>query len=98
MQGADLKDLILLDSDSTNVCYPKYVTNIRNSAQILDMGTNGSPLISNQASNVPHLGTYWFNPNSITNIISLNEMADCYRATMDTEKERDFKVYLPGSE
>jgi hypothetical protein len=49
-QYANLQDLILLDSDSTDtiLCNPKYVTNITDTDQELEVMTNGGPLMSKQ--------------------------------------------------
>jgi hypothetical protein len=71
--GVDMKELILLDSDTTDTvfCNPKYVTNIRASNYPLSISTNGGQLESNEKCDIPHIDDMWYNENSITNIISL---------------------------
>jgi uncharacterized protein (UPF0333 family) len=60
-QYANLQDLILLDSDSTDTifCNPKYVTNITDTEEQLEVMTNGGPLMSKQKCEIPHLGECW---------------------------------------
>jgi hypothetical protein len=57
-QYTNLQDLILLDSDSTDTifCNPKYVTNIKDTEEQLEVMTNGGPLMSKQRCEIPHLG------------------------------------------
>ena len=51
---------------------------------------------SNMICDVPHLGTHWFNPNALTNIISLSHMADKFKVTFDSLKERSMLVHMPN--
>ena len=98
MQHTNMKDMILLDSDSTDTifCNPEYVTNIHDTKEELKLGTNGGVMVSQQKCDVPHLGTHWFNKASITNIISLAEMAKRYKVTYDSGKEKAFHVHMPN--
>ena len=93
----NMRDIILLDSDSTDTvfCNPRYVKNIRNSKQVLTLNTNGGKMVSNQVCEVPHLGTHWFNKDSITNIISLDHMTDKFRVTLDSNEEKALLVHFP---
>eukprot|EP00957_Ditylum_brightwellii_P036405 2755907-Ditylum_brightwellii.AAC.1 len=77
----DMKNLALLDSDSTVTifCNQKYVTNIRPSERSLVLNTNGGIMESNTICDVPHLGTHWFKEDALTNIIALKDMADKFR-------------------
>ena len=97
-QTANLKDLILLDSDSTDTvfCNSKYMTNIRDSNTPLDILTNGGPITTKQKCTVPYLGKVWYNENSMTNIISRKDMNKKYRVTMDSKEEKAFLVHLPN--
>lgn len=96
--GENLKEFILLDSDSTDTvfCNSKYVTNIRDSNEVLRLNTNGGVLEVNKKCDVPHLGTHWFSDNAITNVISLAHMADKFRVTYDSDKEKAMIVHLPN--
>ena len=62
----------------------------------MNIDTNGGgKLISKQKCSIPLLGEHWFNEESLTNIISLADMASRFRVTMDTEKDKAFLVHLP---
>jgi hypothetical protein len=96
-QITNLKDLILLDSDSTDTvfCNPEYVTNIMETEKPLEIMTNGGPMVSNQKCTVPHLGEHWFNKDPITNIMALCDVTDKFRVTMDSSKELALLVHMP---
>jgi hypothetical protein len=76
--GVDMKELILLDSDSTDIvfCNPKYVMNISESNYPLSVSTNGGQLKSHKKCDIPHMDHVWYNENLIMNIISLKHMTD----------------------
>lgn len=98
LQGASMRDIILLDSDSSDTvfCNEKYVTNIHESGETLDLETNGGGLRSTKKCDVPYgIGRHWFNKNSITNIIGLSDMCDVCRVTLDSDKERAMIAHLP---
>jgi hypothetical protein len=97
-QYTNLQDLILLDSDSTDTifCNPKYVTNITDTEEQLEVMTNGGLLMSKQKCEIPHLGECWYNPHSITNIIALSDMTNKFRVTMDSSKEKALLVHFPN--
>ena len=96
----DLEDLILLDSDSTNTifCNEKYVTNIQEAKQPLEIQTNGGFMKVSKTCKIPLLGTHWFNEEAITNIISLADISEKYRVTMDTAEEKCMTVHLKDKE
>ena len=77
-QSEIMKDLVLLDSDSTNTifCNEAYVSDIREAKKPLEIHTNGGTMMVTKKCNIPHLGTHWFNENAITNIISLADISD----------------------
>ena len=96
-QSEIMKNLVLLDSDSTNTifCNQAYVTNIRKAEKPFGIQTNGGTLIVTKQCNILHLGTHWFNENAITNI-SLADMSKKFRVAMDTQKENALIVHLNG--
>jgi hypothetical protein len=77
-QTVDMKELILLDGDSTDTvfCNPKYVSNIRDSEEPLSISTNEGVMKSHQNCDIPHFKDVWYNKNSMTNIISLKDMTN----------------------
>ena len=96
-QTNEMPDLIHLDSDSTNTifCNNKYVSNIRDASQSLVLKTNGGTLTTTQIYNIPFLGTHWYNKDAMTNIISLADISELYRVTMDIFKDKAIYGYLP---
>ena len=77
----ELRNALVLDSASSVdlLCNPKMVTNITKSNKTLRLGTNSREATANQQADFAGYGKVWFNPNSITNIISLAGMANKYR-------------------
>jgi hypothetical protein len=96
-QTVDMKEMILLDSDSTDTvfCNPKYVSNIRDSEDPLSISTNGGVMKSHQKCDIPHIKDVWYNENSMTNIISLKDMTNKFRVTMDSKEELALLVHMP---
>ena len=93
----NIKDLILLDSDSnvTIMCNKKHVSNICGTADAMHIETNWGVTTTKQKCYVPDIGEHWFSEKSITNILSLSDIADKYRVTLDTDEEKAFKVHFP---
>ena len=57
--------------------------------------TNGGVTTTKQKCYVPDIGEHWFSEKSITNILSLSDIADKYRVTLDTDEEKAFRVHFP---
>lgn len=53
-------------------------------------------MISTKICNGPHLGTHWFNEDSITNIISLADMVKYFRVTFDSDNQLVFVSHMPN--
>jgi len=89
------KEWILLDTQSTVSVFnnKQYVTNIRESKEVLRAITNGGHQDSYQVGEFPNLGTVWYNPNSIANILSMKEVRKVCRVTMDTSIEPTLCVH-----
>jgi hypothetical protein len=97
-QTANMKELILLDSDSTDTvfCNRKYVKKIRDSGEPLSINTNGGVMKSTQKCDIQHIDNVWFNEDSMTNIIALKDMTKKFRVTMDSEEEKALLVHMPN--
>ena len=96
----NLKKLVLLDTDSnaTIFCEREYVTDVWDVNESMGVGTNGNgQLISNQKCMVPDLGEYWFNADSMTNIIAMKDMTSKYRVTMDSAVEKALFVHMKNT-
>ena len=98
-QNNDMKQLVLLDSDSTSTifCNKDYVNNIRPAKYPLYLNTNGGQLITTFICDIPNLGTHWFNEKAITNVISIADITKHYRVAMDTDKEKAMIIHLPDN-
>ena len=59
----ELRDLVLLDSDSTNTifCNKEYVKNIQEAKKLLVIHKNGGTLTVTQTCNIPQLGQRCYN-------------------------------------
>jgi len=94
------KEWILLDTQSTVSVFnnKQYLKNIRESKETPRAITNGGYQDSHQAGEFPNLGTVWYNPNSIANILSMKEVRRVCRVTRDTSIEPTLSVHhLDGS-
>jgi len=56
---------------------------------------NGSMISIFQKYHIHNLGKHWFSNNSMTNILSLNNIDNKFRITIDTSIEYTMKVYFP---
>lgn len=86
---------ILLDTQSSISVFknPAMLSNIRPSAEPLTVYTNGGSQVSHLCGDIPNLGTVWFNPQSIANILSMAQVRRVCRVTMDTAIEPTIVVH-----
>ena len=95
-----LKDLILLDSDSSITIFDNknLINEIKSSNYNIKVHANGEErLEAASLCKVPNiLYKAQYNEESIANIISLANIANDHRVTMDTSKDKAMLVYLPN--
>ena len=60
------------------------LSNIRPSVQHLKVSTNGGTQVSTFVGDLANFGTVWYNPASLANILSLAQVSEIRRVTMDT--------------
>ena len=92
-----MTDLIFLDSDSnvTIMCNLKYVRNIWDTSNSLHIETNGGSTTTKPRCYIHDIREHWFSTKSMTNILSLSDFVDKYKATLDTSEERALKFHFP---
>ena len=62
------------------------------------MFTNGGSIDYSQEGELALLPfTVYYNPDSIANILSLKDVGDCYKVTMDTSSGKEMIVHCPDS-
>ena len=83
------KTWLLLDSQSTVsiFCNKGLLSNIRPSDTTLKVFTNGGTQDSTMIGDITNFGTVWYNPASMANILSLQQVCKVCRVTMDSELE-----------
>jgi hypothetical protein len=92
-----MRNWIIIDNGSTvNLfCNPHLVENTKTIEETLELSTNGGNIVTNKRATVPGYGEVWYDPNAITNIFSVSEMAKKHRITYDSSKEDSFIIHLP---
>jgi hypothetical protein len=84
----DLKEVILLDSQSTMdiFCNATLVCNISKSKSSMRLKSNGGTMVVTRKSTMKGYNkTVWFSTQAITNIIALHNLIDQYRVTYDSD-------------
>ena len=72
-----MRILVVLDSGSTDhiIKDKELLTNIRYTPNdVLDVETNGGNYVVNQKGTLPGVGTVWYSPKSVINVLSLKHM------------------------
>jgi len=104
-QHATIKDMpnrqvdhtnILLDTGSNCSVFnnQEYVRNIRHSELLLSAQNNGGELVSTHVGDLPGFFEVWYNPDSIMNILSFDQVKDRYRVTLDSAETSAIPVHL----
>jgi hypothetical protein len=91
----DLKNVILLDSQSTMdlFCNPKFVDNIKKSSKSMRLKSNGGTMmVSHKATMKGYKSDVWFSKDAITNNIALSNLIKQYRVTYNS-KDQMFVVH-----
>eukprot|EP00957_Ditylum_brightwellii_P126516 9643001-Ditylum_brightwellii.AAC.1 len=89
----DRQDFILLLYKS--IQHEEFDSTLQPSNTTLDMLPNGGPMTSDHIYDVPDLGTRWYSPDALTNIISLADLSSKYHITYDLEEDKALYVHLP---
>ncbi|GAX15524.1 hypothetical protein FisN_6Hu141 [Fistulifera solaris] len=95
------KAWILLDTQSSVSVFNNkdYLSNIRDSGDVMRAITNGGHQDSHLIGDFPNLGPVWYNQDSIANILSVKDVRKVCRITMDTSVEPALIVHrLDGSQ
>jgi hypothetical protein len=84
----DLKEVILLDSQSTIdiFCNAALVSKISKSRSNMRLKSNdGTMVVTRKATMEGYTKTVWFSTRAITNIIALRDLIDQYRVTYESD-------------
>jgi hypothetical protein len=88
---------MLLDNQSTVdlFCNRKLLVNLRPSSTRMNVRCNGGQRTTTMVGDLPGYGTVWYNPKSITNILSLKRVAEKYHVAFDSKGGGSFIVTKP---
>jgi len=89
------KDSVLIDTGSNCSMFNNHamLQNIRESKDTLHAKSNGGELTSKHVGDLPGFFPVWFNPKSMLNILSLAEVQQRYRTTMDSADSNSIVVH-----
>jgi hypothetical protein len=93
----DLKNVLLIDNQSTTdlFCNRKLLSNIRKVSGQCTVVTNGGNLYMQLQGTLRNYGDMWYHPDTITNILSLNNVKKIYKVTYDSTDADCCLVYKP---
>jgi hypothetical protein len=86
----DLKNIILLDSQSTMdlFCNKKLVKSVQHSSRPMTLASNGGTMKVTQKATVSgYTKKVWFSKKAITNILALSNLTKQYRVTYDSQDQ-----------
>ena len=89
---------VLLDSQSTDSVFSNrdLLTDIISAPAPLTTYSNGGSHVSHYRGVYGDFGPVWYNPTSLANILSLAEVSERFRVTMDTADSPSMTVHLPS--
>ena len=81
-----MRNCMVLDSGSSThlFCHQDWLANLRALREAIALCTHGGPLDVKTEGDLPGLGPVPVDPNSLTNILSLDIMAKKYCVVMDS--------------
>jgi len=88
LQGLNMKEVILLDSQSTICvfCNKKLLATINTAKSPLRLRSNGGTMLLKKTATTENYDQeVWYSPNAITNILSLKNVKKQYRVTYDSD-------------
>ena len=93
-----LQNMLLLDSCSTVdlFCNKNLVTKIWKSKNSMTVKVNGGDLKTHKKSYVENYGEVWFDERAITNIMSLKNIKEKFRAAYDSDRDGTFTIHKPN--
>ena len=95
-----MRTWLLLDNQSNAdiFCNANYLTDIRKSKEELHLHTNAGVLRCTMEGHLKHYGYVWYNPEAITNIVSLSNVINKYhyKVSFHSWTDNTFHVFQEG--